>query len=97
MSYNRFNNLAELLNGDLVAKIGWGIFSKDLMDGECNCSLPYKVNGKGVYKGKYRSKRIIYKVKCSTFDAIYKGNTHQTLKKNGRSFLRSPTSTQERT
>ena len=45
MSYHRFNNLAELLNGDLAAKIGRGIFSKDLMDRECNCSLPSKVNG----------------------------------------------------
>ena len=40
MSYHRFNNLAELLNGDLAAKIGRGIFSKDLIDIECNCSLP---------------------------------------------------------
>ena len=32
MSYHRFSNLAELLNGDLAAKIGWGVFSKDLMD-----------------------------------------------------------------
>ena len=32
MSYHRYNNLAELLNGDLAAKIGRGIFSKDLMD-----------------------------------------------------------------
>ena len=32
MTYHRFNNLAELLNGDLAVKIGWGIFSKDLMD-----------------------------------------------------------------
>ena len=31
-SYHRFNNLAELLNGDLVEKIMRGIFSKDLMD-----------------------------------------------------------------
>ena len=44
MSYHRFNNLSELLNGDLTAKIGRGIFSKDLMDRECNCYLPSKVN-----------------------------------------------------
>ena len=31
MSYHRYNNLAELLNGDLAAKTGRGIFSKDLM------------------------------------------------------------------
>ena len=62
MSYHRYNNLADLLNGDLAAKIGRGIFSKDLMDRECNCSLPSKVNGKCVYEGKCCSKCIIYQV-----------------------------------
>ena len=81
MSYHRFNNLAELLNLDLAAKIGRGIFSKDLMDRECNCSLPSKVNGKCVYEGKCRSKCIIYQVECSMCDAIYIGNTQQTFKK----------------
>ena len=80
MSYHRFNNLAELLNGYLAAKIGQGIFFEDLMDRECNCSLPSKVNGKFVYEGKCRSKCIIYEVKCSTCDAIYIGNTQQTFK-----------------
>ena len=42
-----FNNLAELLNVYLAAKIGQVIFSKYLMDRECNFSLPPKVNGKG--------------------------------------------------
>ena len=60
---HRFTNLAELLNGDLAAKIGRGIFSRDLMDRKCNCSLPSKVNVKYVYKGKCRSRCIIYKVK----------------------------------
>ena len=81
MSYHRFNNLAELLNGDLAAKIGRGIFSKDLMDRECNCSLPSKFNGKCVYKGKCQSICIIYEVKCSMCDAIYIGNTQHTFKK----------------
>ena len=52
MSYHGFNNLAEILNGDLAAKIGRGIFSKDLMDRKYNCSLPSKVNRKCVYEGK---------------------------------------------
>ena len=81
MSYHRFNNLAELLNRSLAVKIGQGIFFKDLMDRECNCSLPSKVNGKCVYEGKCRSKCIIYKVKGSMCDAIYIGNTQQTFKK----------------
>ena len=81
ISYHRFNNLAELLNGDLAAKIGWGIFSKDLMYRECNCSLPSKVNGKCVYEGKCRSRCIIYELQCCICDAIYIWNTQQTFKK----------------
>ena len=81
MSYHRFNNLAELLNGDLAAKIGRGIISKDLMDRKCNCSLPYKANVKCAYKGKCRSRCIIYKLTFSMCDAIYIGNTQQTFKK----------------
>ena len=52
ISYHRFKNLAELLKGDLATKIGRGIFSKDLIDRKCNCSLPSKVNGKCAYEGK---------------------------------------------
>ena len=81
ISYHRYNNLVELLNGDLAVKIGRGIFSKDLMDRECNCSLPSKVNGKCVYKGKCCSKCIIYQEECRKCDAIYIGNTQQTFKK----------------
>ena len=80
MSYHRFNNLAELLNGDLAAKIGREIFSKDLMDRECKLSLPSKVKGKCVYKGKFRSRCMIYEVKCCMCDNIYISNTQQTFK-----------------
>ena len=51
------------------------------MDREHNCSLPSAVNGKCVYKGKCRSKCIIYQVECSMCDAIYIGNTQQIFKK----------------
>ena len=81
MYYHRYNNLAELLNGYLATKIGRGIFSKYLMDGKCNFSLPSKVNGKCVYGGKCQSRCIFYKVKCFMCGAIYIGNTQQTFKK----------------
>ena len=81
MSYHRFNNLVELLNGDLAAKIGRGIFSKDLIDRECNCSLPSKVNRKCFYEGKCRSRCVIYEVKFCMCDSICIGNTQQTFKK----------------
>ena len=51
------------------------------MDREWNCYPPSKVNGKCVYEGKCRSKCLIYEVKCSLCDAIYIGNTQQTIKK----------------
>ena len=51
------------------------------MDRKCNCSLPSKVNRKFIYEGKFRSKCLIYEVKCSVCDAIYMDNTKQTLKK----------------
>ena len=81
VSYHRFINLAELLNGYLAAKIVRGIFSKDLIDRECNCSLPSKVNGKCVYEGKCQSKCIIYEVKLCVCDAIYIGNNQHTFEK----------------
>ena len=84
MSYHIFNNLAELLIGDLATKIGRGIFSKDLMDRECKCSLPSKVNRKCFYEGKCRYKFIIYGVKFSMCDAIYIGNTSDIKNDNGR-------------
>ena len=62
-------------------KIGRRIVSEDVMDRECNCSLPSKVNGNCVYKGKCQNKILIYKVKSSICDAIYIGNTQQKLKK----------------
>ena len=48
MSYRGFNDLAKLLNGDLAAKIGWGILFVDVMDKECNSYIPSKVNGECV-------------------------------------------------
>ena len=81
ISYHRIINFAELLNGDLAAKIGRGIFSKDLNDRKCNFSLTYKDNRKCVSEDKYQSRCIIYKVKCSICDGIYIRNTQQTFKK----------------
>ena len=81
MSYHRFNNLVELLNGDLTAEIGRGIFSKYLMDRKCNCSLPSKFNGKCAYGDKFQSRCIIYELTCSMCDDIYIGNTQHNFNK----------------
>ena len=81
MSYHRFDNLAGLLNRDLATKIGRGILSEYLMYISCNCYLPYKVNRKRAYEGKWQSRCIIYEVTCSMCNANYIGNTQQNFKK----------------
>ena len=63
ISYHIFNNLSELLNKDLTAKIGHGILSCDIMDICFNCSLPSKANGKCVYESKCKQTCLIYEVK----------------------------------
>ena len=81
MSYHRYNNLPDLLNRYLAVKIGRGILSCELMDRECNCSLPSEVNVKCVYKDKFREIFLTYQVKFSMCEAIYIGNTHQKSKR----------------
>ena len=51
MSYHRFPNLGELLQGDLVIKIRRNLASKDFIDTECNCNTNTKVKGKCAYGG----------------------------------------------
>ena len=81
MSYHIFNNISELINGYLAAKIGQGILSADLIDRECNCYLPYMVNSECVYEGKPPKNCLIYKVQCYMYEATYIGNTKPTFKK----------------
>ena len=45
MSYHRFPNLGEVLQGDMIGKLRKGIGSKDFLDRECNCSSTTKVKG----------------------------------------------------
>ena len=80
MSYHRFQNLGELLQGDLTCKLREGIYSKDFQDRECNCNEGSKVDGLCAYNGQCRKSCVVYKVTCRICDAVYIGNTQQTLK-----------------
>ena len=51
MSYRMFNNIVKILNGDLTAKIGQVIQSRDLMDRACHFLNPSKFDGKCVFEG----------------------------------------------
>lgn len=79
MSYHRFNNLRELLQGDMSGKINKGIVSLDFQTLECNC-LKRKTRGCD-YNGVCRSPLVVYKVVCKNTGKIYIGNTQRFFKK----------------
>ena len=81
MSYHKFSNLREILQGDLNSKLMRGIGSKDFEDLPCNCSATSKSNGACVYNGKCRQYVVIYKAICKDCNAFYIGNTSTHLKK----------------
>ena len=81
MSYHRFPNLGEVLQGDMIGKLKKGTVSKDFSDRECNCSSTKKVKGECAYEGDCRACCIFYKVTCKKFLSVYEGNTQNTFKK----------------
>ena len=80
MSYHKFSNMGEILQGDLTSKLMKGIGSKDFDSLDCNCYNSTKVNGKCIYNNCCRWSNVVYEVKCKCCDKIYIGNTQQKLK-----------------
>ena len=76
-----FNSLSVLISRYLSAKNGQGILSCELMDRECNWSLPSYVNGKCVHEGKLQKNVLVYEVRCSMRETLYIGKTQHTFKK----------------
>jgi hypothetical protein len=77
MSYHRFTNLRETLQGDLQGKINLGVESKDFMKEDCNC----KGNkGDCNYDGICRDKVVVYEITCKDTGMVYIGQTQQNFK-----------------
>ena len=49
MSYHRFPNIGEVLQGDMIGKLRKGIGMKYFLDRECDCSSTTKVKGECAY------------------------------------------------
>ena len=65
MSYHKFSNLNQILQGDLTEKLMNGIASKDFEPRACNCHNAAKgENGYCAYNGECRSSVIVYKAQC---------------------------------
>ena len=80
MSYHRFPNLGEFLQGGIVGKLRKVIGPKDFLNCEFNCGSTTKVKGTYAYKGDCRACGVVYKVTCKLRLSVYTGNTQNTLK-----------------
>ena len=81
MSYHRFPNLGEILQGDMVVKLRKGIGSEDLLNLERNCISTTTVKGICTHEGDCRACCIVYKVTCKLCLSAYLGNTQNTPRK----------------
>jgi len=81
MSYHKFSNFREILQGDMNRKLMEGIISRDFMDLPCNCNNATKRSGKCIYSESCRKSVVVYKVTCTKGDCemFYIGNTQQKL------------------
>ena len=87
MSYHRFPNLGQALQGDLNGKLIKNIRSEDYADLECNCNITSKVNGSCAFGGDCRKSVVVYKAECIDCGMCYLGNTQQKLKMQTRQHL----------
>ena len=81
MSYHRFTNLRELLQGDLSGKVTNGIDSKDFQTECCNCTGEERDENGCAYDGICREKVIVYEVTCKDTEKVYIGCTQNNFKK----------------
>ena len=77
MSYHRFLNIRELLQGDLGSKLSKGIQSLDFATLQCNCRKKTACQ----YDGKCRTPIVVYKATCQKTGKAYIGNTQPFVKK----------------
>ena len=77
MSYHRFTNLREILQGDLSGKITRGVESLDLKNRKCNCTGN---KGQCNYDEICRNRIVVYRAKCLITSKYYVGNTQQFIK-----------------
>ncbi len=78
MSYHRFTNLRETLQGDLSGKITHDVESKDFMKEKCNCMGRNKEGCN--YDGICRDKIVVYEITCKDTGKVYIGQTQQNFK-----------------
>ena len=81
MSYSRFSNLGQKLNGDLTGKVMDGIVDENFADRICNCNKQSLLeDGSCMYDGICRKSMVVYELKCKISGKSYIGKTQRHLK-----------------
>ena len=84
MSYHRFTNLREHIQGDLTTKLIKGLDSEDFMTLECNC----RDKKNCIYSGKCRSSIVVYQGNCLTTGKKHRKHTTTCQNKNSTTCTR---------
>ena len=79
MSYHKFSNFREMLNGDVTTKINANVVSEDFRSRDCNCQH-HKTEG-CTFNNHCRDTIVVYRVQCKTTGKSYIGCTQQHFKK----------------
>ena len=88
MSYHKFPNMGENLQGDLTSKLMEGIGLNDFQKLKCNCNKNTKMNGECIYGDNCRASMVVYKAESKCCGKVYVDNTQQKLKiRMGQHFL----------
>ena len=80
MSYHKFSNLREILQGDLTSKLISPVQSLHFKDNPCNCKTETKADGECIYGGNCCKHMLIYKATCQCCGKYYIGNTQRKVK-----------------
>ena len=80
MSYSKFTNLGEKLNGDCQGKIMKGILDINEMDRPCNCDKRLKKGNLCWWGGNCRQATVVYELLCKETKKSYIGKTQRYFK-----------------
>ena len=75
MSYRKFPNFRELVNGDLSRKMNYDINSRFFRQKPCDFKAPTRVNGKCQFNGNCNKTCVVYKITCQLCKLSYIGQT----------------------
>jgi hypothetical protein len=81
ISYKKFSSVSQMIQGDLMRKVGENIITVDDERKKCNCRIPKGELKTCRYDGVCYESNVVYEIECKTTGKKYIGNTSQKVKK----------------